>query len=135
MTQTALTYCPACQAPTGPSALSCEYCGKELRRAGAADAVAVVAARGALAVSSTNSAAVISLVAGILGWSLLPVVATPVAIILGHIARGQIKRTGQGGDGFAIAGLVLGYIQVMLGVVGLVIMAILGVGLFALFSK
>ncbi|MET0791780.1 MAG: DUF4190 domain-containing protein [Polyangiaceae bacterium] len=135
MTQSALINCPACQAPSGPSALSCEYCGKELRRAGAADAVAVVAARSALAVSSTNSAAVISLIAGVLGWSLLPVVATPVAIILGHIARGQIKRTGQGGDGFAIAGLVLGYLQVLLAVVAVVIMTILGVGLFALAGK
>jgi hypothetical protein len=31
------------------------------------------------------------------------------AIITGHIARRQIKRTGEQGAGFAIAGLVLGY--------------------------
>jgi hypothetical protein len=32
------------------------------------------------------------------------------AVILGHVARGQIKRTGERGDGVAVAGLVLGYL-------------------------
>jgi hypothetical protein len=36
----------------------------------------------------------------------------PVGIILGHVARGQIKRTGQGGRGLATAALVIGYLQV-----------------------
>jgi len=29
-------------------------------------------------------------------------------VILGFIARGQIKRTGQGGDGMALAGIIIG---------------------------
>lgn len=33
-----------------------------------------------------------------------------VAIILGHVALAQIKRTGEDGRGFAVAALVLGYI-------------------------
>jgi hypothetical protein len=34
----------------------------------------------------------------------------PIAgVICGHIARSQIKRTGEGGDGLALAGLILGY--------------------------
>jgi hypothetical protein len=36
----------------------------------------------------------------------------PVGIILGHVARGQIKRTGEGGRGLATAALVIGYLQV-----------------------
>jgi peptidyl-prolyl cis-trans isomerase B (cyclophilin B) len=34
----------------------------------------------------------------------------PVGIILGYIARGQIKRSGEGGRGFATAALIIGYI-------------------------
>jgi hypothetical protein len=44
------------------------------------------------------------------------------AIITGHIARQQIKRTGEQGSGFALAGLVLGYAGLGLAViVGLII--------------
>jgi Domain of unknown function (DUF4190) len=31
------------------------------------------------------------------------------AIMLGHIARGQIRPSGESGSGMAIAGLILGY--------------------------
>jgi hypothetical protein len=34
------------------------------------------------------------------------------AVILGHVARANIKRTGERGDGLAIAGLVLGYLGI-----------------------
>jgi Domain of unknown function (DUF4190) len=39
-----------------------------------------------------------------------------VGIILGHIALSQIKRTGEGGRGLAIAGLVIGYIGLVAGI-------------------
>ena len=45
----------------------------------------------------------------------------PVGIVLGHVARGQIKRTGEGGKGLATAALILGYLQIA------VIVGILGV--------
>lgn len=35
-----------------------------------------------------------------------------VAVILGHIAMGQIKRTGEGGHGLAVAALIIGYIGI-----------------------
>ena len=35
---------------------------------------------------------------------------------LGHIARREIRRTGEAGDGMATAGLVLGYIGSVIGV-------------------
>jgi len=43
----------------------------------------------------------------------------PIGIVLGHVARGQIRRTGEGGRGLATAALVIGYLQVavMVGVV------------------
>ena len=49
------------------------------------------------------------------------------AVICGHIALSQIKKTGEKGRGLAIAGLVLGY----LGVVGGLIAIIAYIGLFA----
>ena len=34
------------------------------------------------------------------------------AVILGHWARREIRRTGAGGDGMAVAGLTLGWIVI-----------------------
>ena len=36
-------------------------------------------------------------------------------IIAGHIALGQIKRTGEGGHGLALAGTIIGYVLTGLG--------------------
>jgi hypothetical protein len=38
------------------------------------------------------------------------------AVICGHIALSQIKRTGERGRGLAIAGLVLGYLGIVAGI-------------------
>lgn len=62
----------------------------------------------------TSSLSVVALVFGILGWTLLPGIGAVVAIITGHMARGEIRRSaGQlEGDGMAVAGLVLGWLAV-----------------------
>jgi uncharacterized membrane protein len=52
---------------------------------------------------TTNGLAVGALILSLLGFSL-------PAVIVGHISRSQIRRTGQRGDGIAIAGLVFGYL-------------------------
>ena len=59
----------------------------------------------------TNMAAVVSLASGIL-WIFW--LGSVVAIAAGHIARKQIRRTGEAGDGAAIAGLILGYLGLAL---------------------
>ena len=66
--------------------------------------------------SSTSALAVVSLIAGIVSWILMPFIAGVVAVICGHMARGEIKRSNGTleGDGLAIAGLVLGWINVVL---------------------
>jgi len=46
-----------------------------------------------------------------MSWILCPFLGGLLAVILGHTARGQIRRTGEGGGGMATAGLVLGYIH------------------------
>ena len=67
---------------------------------------------------TTNPLAIVSLVSGILGWTLLPFVASLIAIITGHMARSAIRREPDryDGDGLAIAGLVLGWVAVALAV-------------------
>ena len=72
----------------------------------------------------TSTLAVISLVAGILGWTLLPVLGTLVAIVTGHMARAEIRRSGGAleGDGLAIGGLILGWLSALLWVVGIVVL-------------
>jgi hypothetical protein len=57
--------------------------------------------------SETNGFAIASLVLGII-W--LGGLGSLLAVIFGHVARGQNKRTHRGGTGLATAGLVLGYI-------------------------
>ena len=59
--------------------------------------------------SRTNGLAGVSLGFGI-GQILLPILGALVAIVCGHVARSQIRRTGEQGDGLAVAGMVLGYI-------------------------
>jgi hypothetical protein len=62
--------------------------------------------------SRSNGSAVASFVIGILSWFLCPIVGGLAAVILGHVARGQIRRTGEGGSGLAMAGLILGYVHI-----------------------
>ena len=66
------------------------------------------------AAPGTNGMAIASLVCGLLGF--VTCVSSIAAIILGHIARKQIRESGgrQQGDGMALAGLILGYIVAVL---------------------
>jgi uncharacterized protein DUF4190 len=72
----------------------------------------------------TNSVAVVALVLGFV----FPL--TLAAIPLGHIARRQIARTGERGDGLAVAGLVLGYLGLVavLIAVGVLVVALVWPG-------
>ena len=72
--------------------------------------------------SSTSALAIVSLVFGILAWCVLPFVGAIVAIVCGHLARAEIRRAAAGtveGDGYAIAGLVLGYVQLLMSVLAI----------------
>ncbi|MGV0764803.1 DUF4190 domain-containing protein [Mycolicibacterium sp. XJ647] len=56
-------------------------------------------------VQRTNGLAIAALVC-----PLVTCVLFPLGIIFGHIALSQIARTGEGGRGLAIAGLVISYV-------------------------
>lgn len=64
--------------------------------------------------AKTNTLAIIALVSSFF-ISLL-------GVILGHIALNQIKTTGEGGRGLAIAALVIGYVSMALAVILIIIM-------------
>jgi hypothetical protein len=63
-----------------------------------------------------STMAVVSMIAGIAGWTVLPILGTLVAIFTGHIAKAEIRSSmGQiTGDGMATVGLILGYLQIIL---------------------
>lgn len=69
-----------------------------------------------------NSAlAVASLVSGLLGWTLVPLIGSIVAIVTGHMARAEIRREPERlhGDGMALSGLILGYASIAVGLLAI----------------
>ncbi len=71
----------------------------------------------------TNSMAIASLLCGLGQVMFWPLITIP-AIVLGHVARRQIRQTGEQGSGLATAGLILGYIGagvVVLGILAIVL--------------
>ena len=70
------------------------------------------------AASGTNSLAIFSLVASVVG--LVPFcgfIFSIIGIVLGAIAINQIKKTGQAGYGLAVAGIVVGVATLAVGVI------------------
>ena len=84
----------------------------------------------------TNTLAIVSLSLGIAAYIVLPFISGIAAIVTGHMARGQIKQSGEGGGGFALAGLILGYVNVVLAVlaVGIIVIAVAIIGAAAVQS-
>ena len=62
--------------------------------------------------TTTNSLARASLVLGVAEFFTMGLTAIP-AIICGHMAKREMRQTGQRGDGLATSGLVLGYMAVI----------------------
>jgi hypothetical protein len=74
---------------------------------------------------STNGLAIASLVCGLA--SFLTCVSAIAAVVLGHMARKQIRESGgtQQGEGMALAGLIIGYLFIALFVVYIVFVVVL----------
>jgi hypothetical protein len=73
----------------------------------------------------TAGVAIASLVLGILGLILLGPLGSIPAVICGHVAMSRIKKSPDDleGNGMALAGLILGYVQIGLMVVMIPLMA------------
>lgn len=67
------------------------------------------AASGAPA-TKTNVLSIVALVLSIIGF-------TVIGIILGFVGLSQIKRTGEGGRGLAIAAIIIGFVELVIGII------------------
>jgi uncharacterized Zn finger protein (UPF0148 family) len=72
---------------------------------------------------STSGMAIASLILGISGLTIVPFFASIAAIIIGYMARNEIRQRPDelGGDGLALAGIIMGWIAVGVTVLGLLL--------------
>jgi hypothetical protein len=84
-----------------------------------------------LPTTRTSTMALVSLIAGIVGLTLLPIIGSIAAVVTGYMARKEIAASAGAitGSGMALAGLIMGWIGVVLSVVGLCIACLLLVAL------
>lgn len=90
--------------------------------------------------TQTSTLAVISLIAGIVSFILLPLLGGIAAIITGGLAKKEIREGGgrYSGEGMATAGQILGWINVVLVAIPvclIVILALLGPSIGNVFSN
>lgn len=70
----------------------------------------------------TNTLAIVSLIASIVGLVLVPFIGSVVGVITGHMSLSQIKQSGEGGRGMALAGTIVGWVGVGFSVLALIIL-------------
>lgn len=78
---------------------------------------------------ATNSKATASLVLGIIGLFVCPIVCSVIAIILGYSAKNEIAASGgrETGESNANAGIILGWVGIVLYVIGIIIAIIIAI--------
>jgi hypothetical protein len=74
-----------------------------------------------------NGLAVGAFVCSIVGLVACGGLLSVVGVVLGHVARGRIKRGEAGGDGLALASLIIGYIAIGLLVLFIGIIVVAGI--------
>ena len=69
----------------------------------------------------SSTLAIVSLISAILGFTFAPVIGTIVALVTGYMARSETRSIPPkaSGDGLATAGIIMGWIQVGLFVIGI----------------
>ncbi|MEU5880963.1 DUF4190 domain-containing protein [Spirillospora sp. NPDC047279] len=77
----------------------------------------------------TNGMATASMILGIIGIFTCGF-GSILAIIFGHVAHSQIRRTGEGGHGLAVAGLIMGYLMFVLGLLYVLFVVVWGFALW-----
>lgn len=101
-------YCSNCGAELSDGAAFCASCGSPVP--------GTVRVSATVGTGQTNGKAIASLVCGIGGLVLLPVVLSVLALVFGYRARREMReRPGDGGWGLATAGVVLGWVGVVWG--------------------
>jgi len=74
-----------------------------------------------------SALAIISLVSGLVAWTFLPFIGAIAAVITGHLAKKEIRDSGDtlSGNGMALAGLILGYVQLGLALLGIILFTVM----------
>lgn len=100
-----MNYCPNCGKEIPENAKYCPSCGSG-------------DSHGARQVTEqrTSGMAIASLIAGLIGILLIPIIPSIFAIIFGGVGMSQSNRPGVKGHGMAVAGLVLGIIGLIEGI-------------------
>jgi type IV pilus assembly protein PilA len=115
--------CPRCAASLADNVSFCPTCGSAVGAYAGAPSLSPPAnplnpgvPMAYVGQPETSGKAIASLVCGVIAYVLLPFIAAIPAVILGHIALSDIKKSAGRlkGQGLAIAGLVLGYFGVAL---------------------
>lgn len=75
----------------------------------------------------TNTMAIVALV--------LAFIVPLVGAILGHVALGQIKRTGESGHGLALAGVIIGWVFTAIAAIAILFYIVAMVSMFALIGS
>jgi hypothetical protein len=113
-------YCPRCGREIEVDIRYCPYCGAAVKTE-------------KLAVQSTSTLAIASLITGIAGFTVLPVVGSILAVILGKNAIKEINTDDSlKGIEMAKSGIIIGWIGIIFtGVIVLLVLAILTIGIFS----
>lgn len=88
-----------------------------------------------------STLAIVSMICGIAAYVIVPVIGAIVAVILGHMAKNEIKNSNGmiKGSGMATAGLILGYVHLGLCVLSVcaffVILPAMGASIADVFSN
>lgn len=88
----------------------------------------------------SSTLAIVSLVSALLGFTFLPIAGSIVALITGYMARSETRSIPPraSGDGMATAGIILGWIQIGLLIIGVFCMLaliIFSIGTFGIWKS
>lgn len=73
----------------------------------------------------TNALCLTSFISALIGWIAIPVLAPIAGLILGIVGLKQVKRSGEEGRGFAIAGIWLSAVQLVLAALVILVFVIM----------
>ena len=85
---------------------------------GSAPAYGAAPAYGYGAPAKTNTLAIVSLIASISAFVILPFIGSVVGVITGHMSLNQLKTNGEQGRGMALAGTIVGWVGLGLAILG-----------------
>jgi uncharacterized membrane protein len=77
--------------------------------------------------TQTSALAMVSLISGILCWFAAPLVGAIVAVVTGHMARNEIRKSGSHliGDEMAKTGMILGYLHLAVTLLGIFLVVLI----------